>query len=129
MNASKLAGRILAAGLLVFLVVGVRPWRIFAQADSGYTLVGTVSTTSFTDSSVVNGKTYQYEVTAFNLGGESGPLKGNVVSIPSSGTHSTTSSWNASVVDAQHAAATGYKVYRTEITIPNPPGAVSTVVN
>ena len=104
---------------------------MFAQADAGYTKVGTVNSpiTSFTDTTVVDGLFYQYQITAFNAVLETKPTSDGVVTIPVTGTHSTITSWTASLVDPTHTAPTGYNIYRQQVTAPNPPGAVSTTVN
>lgn len=113
--------------LLVALTLGIKPWKVFAQADSGYTLVGTTSALTFTDATVAASSTYQYEVTAFNAAGESVAVKGPVGTTTSAaGSHSATSSWGASPT-----AGASYHIYRTQITIPNPPaaGSVNTIFN
>lgn len=116
---------------LTYLVFGLQPWKAFAQADAGYTLVGTVAApiVTYNDATVQNGLFYKYEVTAFNAVTETTPTADGVQSIPNAGTHTTTVSWIASVADATHTAPTGYRIYRTQVFAPNPPGVVSVTVN
>jgi hypothetical protein len=98
-SARKPSGWPYMAMLLVVCVLGITPWRAFAQADAGYTKVGTTAAgvLTFTDATVVDGNSYQYEVTAaLTPTLESVASKGPVVTIPSTGTHSTTETWGAS---------------------------------
>lgn len=114
-------GRMLLLVLVTVCALGVRPWRVFAQADSGYTLITTVSTLSATDATIVTGNVYQYEVTAFN-GLESTPIKSPVGT--AGPLHTASLTWLASPT-----AGVTYKVYRTQVTVPNPPGVVSVTFN
>lgn len=100
MNAKKLAGAILMAALLVYLVAGVRPWGVFAQGTHSITVAWTAPTTggvpttynvkrgtatgtevkiatvnvpstTYLDTNGVAGTTYFYVISASNAFGES----------------------------------------------------------
>jgi len=101
------------------------PWRyVFAQSTPGYTKISPstgVTTTTFTTGTLVNSGVYNFEVTAQNAAGESGPSNIVSVTIPSTGTHTVALSWTASP------NASFYNVYDQQVTIPNPPtGLVAT---
>ena len=116
--------------LMVYCVVG------FAQAPAGYIKMVSTSTNTFTDTSVGAGQVFNYVVTATNAAGESLPTMSVMAIIPSvvstsCGTgipHCVTLNWTAPPTDANHFVATGYNVYRELVTVPNPPGALSEVV-
>lgn len=117
--------RVVPAGiLLTVLVFGFQPWKVFAQADAGYTKVGTSATLQFIDLTVQNGHNYQYEVTAFSGPLESTATSDGIAVIPGSGTHSVTVRWGASTTPGA-----AYNIYRLEVFAPNPPGVVSLTVN
>jgi hypothetical protein len=124
----KFWGKIAFIGLVFYFAVG-SPKAIreaFAQASAGYTKISTapVSGLTFTDSTVVDGALYQYQVTAVNQFGESAPATSGVATVPATGTHSATLSWVASTT-----AGVTYNVYRIQGAVSNPPGAVSVTVN
>jgi hypothetical protein len=121
----------IAAFVLVLLLAGLGSLRkLYAQAGAGYTKLNTspITTTSFTTGTLIDGATYNFEVTAFNSAGESTPMIATAT-VPATGTHTVTLSWVASVVDATHSAPTGYNAYDQQVLIPNPPGAISVTVN
>jgi hypothetical protein len=127
----RVAGFTVFLTLIGFFVLGPKPWQVFAQADPGYAKVGTVNgtTTTFTDTTVQDGLFYQYEVTAVNAVLESTAASDGVQSIPVTGTHTVKVTWVASTTDANHSAPTSYNIYRGQVFAPNPPGAVSIIVN
>lgn len=109
----------------ILLVFGPRPDKVFAQATAGFTKVNAspVSGTSFTSSTLVNGAAYNVEVTAVNAAGESGPSNILTGTVPASGTHTFTLSWQAS------AGAVSYNIYDQVVTAANPPVATSLTIN
>jgi hypothetical protein len=112
--------------VLVWCVLGPKPWKVLAQADAGYTKIGSSVTTTYTDSTVADGLTYSYEVTAFNAAGESTPTPMGNGTIPATGTHTATVTWTAG---SGGSPAAGYNVYRETVSVPNQPGAGSVTVN
>jgi len=91
-----------------------------AQAATGFTKVGNVSTLAYTDATCPNQSTCYYQVTAVDANGfESGPaacagspqlcVGGNeaVAVMPSSGTHTVSLGWTAST-----STGVTYNVYR-----------------
>ena len=117
------ASRVLFLSVLL-LCAGLTPLLLLAQVLAGYTKVGSVTTTTYVDSTVTSGQVWSYYVTATNLAGESQPS--NIVTAvtpTTTGTHSNTLTWTAS------AGATGYNIYRSQVTVPNPPGALGVTSN
>lgn len=106
---------------------------VFAQATTGFTKVGNVTTPTYVDSSCPLQSSCYYQVTAVDsLGFESQPAQcsttvlcfgGNqvVAIMPNSGTHTVTVSWLVST------GATSYNIYRH--IGPLPPSSLSVVVN
>ena len=115
-------GVLALAGLLA-LVIFYPFHSVKAQGTTGYTKVGTVTGLTFTDTTVADGSVYNYEVTASNAAGESGPSNIITVTIPASGTHSVAASWSAST------GATSYSVYRFLVQVPAAPSGFQAVVN
>lgn len=106
--------------LLLATVLFYRSPISFAQGPSSFTKVGSVSTTSFVDSSVTSGQVLEYAVTATNAAGESGPSNIVTATTPTTAvSHSNTLVWNASV------GATGYNVYRFLVQVPAAPGSLA----
>lgn len=118
--------------LLLLVNIGVK-----AQASAGFTKIGTATTTSFSDSGPLTcplQTTCYYQVTSVDANGfESSPaacattqlcVGGNTAAavMPSSGTHSVSIVWVASVT-----ASVTYNVYRH--TGPLPASGLSTTVN
>lgn len=101
---------------------------VLAAADPGYTKVGSVAvgTTTYTDTTVADGQTYQYEVTEQNSAGESGATMTGAAVIPATGTHTATVTWTPG---SGGGAPTTFNIYRTTIVVPNPPAAASVTVN
>jgi len=96
-------------------------YRSTSQGSQG-SLIGTSSTTSYSDSTVANGTTYYYEVTAVNSAGESpastqsAPATPAVpVTLPVAPTGVNAAATNAQVTVTWTAAttATSYKIYRS----------------
>lgn len=121
----RLTGIALFAVLLFGLIFGFNPLAIWAQATAGYTKVNTAPTTAttFTTGTLANGTVLNFEITAVNAAGESGPSNIITLAIPATGTHMVTLNWIAST------GATSYNVYDQQVLIANPPGALSGVVN
>lgn len=116
-------GRALFLALLS-LTAGISPLVVVAQSLAGYAKVTSVTTTTYTDTTVTSGQVWNYYVTATNAAGESAPS--NIVTAVTPATavaHSNALSWTGS------AGATGYNVYREQVTVPNPPGALGVVSN
>jgi hypothetical protein len=121
--------RLVLVGLLVFCIFGLRPWRIFAQAGAGYVKIASTNGFSQFDTAVTAGQVWNYEITAVNASGESGPSNVVTVIIPAAPStscgagiaHCVNLSWSASVVDATHSAALTYNVYREQVVLANPP--------
>jgi hypothetical protein len=147
---SKAVGRALLSLLLIYWTLGLTPWRAFAQASAGYVKIASTNGTSQIDTAVVDGATYQYEITTFctpptppaTVGvcgtnpltgvpffGESLPLISNPATIAFTGTgHSVTINWAAPVPVIPGII---YNVYKVEASSPNPPvapasGAIAT---
>lgn len=116
------------AALICYLSVG-NPLRLWAQATTGYTSIGTSTTTSFTTAALVNGASYNFEVTAVNAAGESTPSNIVTVAVPATGSHTATLTWTAPATDATHSAAVSYNIYDQVVTVPNRVGALTVVVN
>jgi len=103
-------------------VTGAASYNIYRSTVSGSqgTKIGASSTTSYTDSSAVNGTTYYYEVTADNAAGESAPSAQSTratpevpVAVPAAPTSLMAVAGNAEVT-LNWAAATGatsYNIY------------------
>jgi len=113
--------------LLVYCVFGPQIWKVLAQAGAGYVKIASTSGLSQIDTSVVDGAAYQYQVTAVNGFGESTPITSMIAVIPATGIHTVTLAWTASATVSTPPVT--YNIYRLTGTIPNPPGAVSEVVN
>jgi hypothetical protein len=129
--------RALFIGLLLFF-----PWRVFAQATTGYTKIASTNGLSQIDTAVTDGAVYEYQITSFcaqpvapatagpcglntsgqPIIGESAPLVSNPADIPNDGKiHTVTLSWIASLTPGAI-----YNVYRIEAAGPTPPGASAT---
>lgn len=121
----KRIGRILFVFLL--LILTVPPWAIWAQATAGYTKINATTRDSktFTTGTLTNGSLYNFEVTAVDANTlESKPS--NIISqmIPTDGkSHMMTLSWT----DAD--ATVTFNVYQQIVSPPNPPGALTGVLN
>lgn len=124
----RIVGAALFVGLLLFWSGLWRLPRIFAAADPGFTKVGTVAfgTNAFTDTTVVDGTTYSYEVTAQNAAGESGPSNVVTGSVPATGTHTASLSWTPGTGGG---TPTTYNVYRVTVAPPNQPAALQLTIN
>jgi fibronectin type 3 domain-containing protein len=115
--------------LLALLTIGA-----YGQAATGFTKIGSSTTTTYTDSTCANQTTCYYQVTAVDsVGHESLPAScgasvlcfgGNqaVATMPSSGTHTVALSWAASLT-----TGATYNVYRA--VGPLPPSTISLVIN
>ena len=139
MNHRRLWGVLAFLVLITALVTVWRIDRVFAQAGPGYTKLNTAAIIglTYTDTTVIDGNVYQYQVTAFcattlcvtgtgqPVVGESIPMTGNVVAVPLTGTHSITTTWIASNAPGTPT----YNIYRTQVLVPNPVGAVTSTVN
>lgn len=122
-------GTVTLAVLLFLVVIGWRPDLVLAQATAGYTKVNTAPITAltFTTTSLAPG-TYNFEVTAVNLGGES--LPSNIVTgVATTAAPHATITWTVPAIDATHGAAISYNVYDQMVTPANPPGATSLTWN
>ena len=118
----------------VLLCLMIYAISLSAQASGGFTKVGNVSTTAFTDPACPNQSTCYYQVTALDSAGfESAPaacsstqlcVGGNiaVATMPSSGTHTVTLAWTASGT-----AGVTYNIYRH--IGPLPAGGLGATVN
>lgn len=129
LSVGRLAGLVLFIGLLLFWSgLWQVPLHVFAAADPGFTKVGTVAfgTNAFTDSTVVDGTTYSYEVTAQNAAGESGPSNVVTGSVPATGTHTASLSWTPGTGGG---VPTTYNIYRVTVQIPNQPAALNLTIN
>lgn len=116
-------GRI--AFIAVLLLTSGTYRLLYAAGDPGYTKVNAspISGTAFTSQTLINGATYNVEITAVNAAGESGPSTILTGTVPPSGTHTFTVNWLAST------GATSYNVYDQVVTIPNPPGVPQLTIN
>jgi hypothetical protein len=123
----KRIGFILFVFLLVILTVP--PWAIWAQATAGYTKVNTapITTTTFTTGALAPG-VWNFEITAVNAAGESGPSKIVTGTATAAASHATLS-WVTPVADASHGAPDSYNVYSQQVIAPNPPGAPTLTFN
>jgi hypothetical protein len=111
--------------VLLYLVVG-NPWKLFAQATSGYTKVNTapISGTTFTSPTLTDGVAYNVEITALNSAGvESAPSNILTGVVPATGTHTFTVAWTAGTNDVT------YNVYDQVVAAANPPVATSITIN
>lgn len=114
------------AFLLVLLAVALLriTVAVSAQGPTGFTKEASVTATTYTDTAVVSGNVWQYAVTATDAAGESGPSNIVTATTPSTtGAHSNALTWTAST------GATGYNVYRSQVTVPNPPAGLGVVSN
>ena len=115
-------------GITIFILllasVTVVPWRsLLAQATAGYSKIGSTTTaTTFTTTAFTGPLVYNFEVTATNAAGESGPSNIAQASIPA-GSHTVTLTWTAS------AGATGYNVYDFLVQVPPAPAGLQVVIN
>lgn len=110
------------ASLLLLLFLST---AAFAKAQSltGYTNIGNVSVTAFTDSTCPDANTCSYQTTAVdNIGSESSPSNVAIATIPKTGTHTVALTWVASGT-----SGVTYNVYRH--IGPLAPSALSAVVN
>jgi fibronectin type 3 domain-containing protein len=87
-------------------------------SGSGYTNIGSSATTNFTDTTVINGTTYYYVVTALNTNGESGysnEASATPQAAPPAPTGLTATAGNSQVALTWNAStgATSYKIYRS----------------
>ena len=129
MKTGKLISVTVFVALLIVVAVPVKQMIVFAQGGAGYTKVGTVSTTSFVDSSasLVAGQVNNYEVTAVGPGGESGPSSILTMTTPNTaGPHNNSLSWSAGTGGG---TTTGYNVYKQTVAPPNPPVALTGIAN
>lgn len=101
---------------------GAVGYRVYRDNGTGFTLLDTVASSSYTDDDVINGAEYLYRVTAFNDGGESGnsttvlatpgTVPGTVQDLTlTEGEGLVTLEWN-SPADDGGLAVLGYRVYR-----------------
>ena len=121
----------ISSALVLLALVLYWPSGVFAGADAGFTMLGTVTGTTlqYTDLTCVTGQTCRYQVTAANGAGESGPS--NTISITVLGAPPATKAvfgWVASVVDPGHGAPTEYRIY-TGLRSQNPPTGLVGVGN
>src|SRR6266566_7448680 len=135
MNYRRLWGVVAFLAIVTFLVPVWRFDRVFAQASPGYIKLNTVpiAALTYTDTTIVDGNAYQYQVTTFcatgqcttgtgqPIVGESTPMTGNILAVPVTGVHSITTTWIASNAPGTPT----YNIYRIQGQVPNPPGAVS----
>lgn len=120
-------GRIAFAVLLAYFSGAYA--LVLAQSTPGYTKISPpagVTATTFTTGTLTNGAVYNFEVTAQNAAGESGPSNIVTFVIPASGSHTVVLTWSAGVGGG---APSFYNIYDQVVTIPNPPGALSGVLN
>jgi hypothetical protein len=103
-----------------------------AQSSPGYTRIAQTNGLSYIDTSVTPGAVYDYQVTAYNPVGESGPITTNPAVIPSLiGLHNVLVAWtlpsicSATLTTLCGGTPTGYNVYRVQFVIPFPPGSAS----
>lgn len=98
---------------------------LIGAQTAGFVSIGSVAAgvTSFVDSSnCKDGLTCDYEVTAFNAVGESGPSNIVALTFPATGTHTATISWTPATTGG---APAGYNIYF--LAGPAPPTATGTV--
>ena len=118
------------SAFILLLAFFVLPWRpVFGQATSGYTKIASVNfgTNTYSDTAVVTGDINNYEITAQNAKGESGPSNIITLTTPSgAGPHSNTLTWTPG---SGGGTPTTYNVYRLSVTIPNPPTGLVGVSN
>ena len=90
--------------------------------------VGSVNfgTNTFTDSTIVDGQTYTYQVTSANSAGESTPATSSAASVPATGTHTATITWTPPTTGG---APTSYNVYRFLVQTPGAVGSVGVTIN
>jgi hypothetical protein len=126
-NPIKIGSLAVMVAFVGWMVVG-NPFRLFAQATTGYSKIGSVNvgTNTFTTTTLTDGAAYNFEVTAANSAGES--LPSNIVTavIPAAGTHTVTLSWTPATTGDP---ATSFNIYDKVVSIPNQPGALTVVVN
>src|ERR1700733_7881275 len=111
--------------VLLFCEIGY-PWKLFAQATTGYTKLNTsaVTTATFTTGTLTDGIAYNFEVTGVNSAGiESGPSNIVTATVPATGTHTATITWTAGANDVS------FNVYDQQVAPANPPSAVQVVIN
>ena len=105
-------------------VAGATSYNIYRSTTAGEqgSRVGTSSTTSYVDTTAVNGTTYLYLVTAVNAGGESSPSSQSAgvtptapVTLPAapSGVTATRNAEQVTVTWTAVTGATSYNVYRS----------------
>jgi hypothetical protein len=113
---------------VAIFAIGYRPDRLYAQATAGYTKVNAapISGTTFTSGTLIDGDSYNVEVTALNSAGvESGPSNILTGVVPATGTHTFTLTWTPGTNDVT------YNVYdqAAPVAPANPPVAGSLTIN
>lgn len=110
--------------LLAVLALGAGALAQSTPCTNGFTQVSTapITGTTFTDSTVTDGNTYVYMITANNAAGFACSGVSTQLPIPSTGVHSVALSWIASTT-----SGVTYAVFRAQN--PAPSGTPSGTVN